>query len=61
MYAITKSQQYRRKNVSGAMAMITPGRGNDTYMGFNTFHIIMTKNIVHQILTHAKCFGMVVK
>ena len=40
------------------MVMITSEGANDTSMGFNTFH--MTKTFVHVILTHAKCFGMVV-
>ena len=48
-----------RENVSVTMAMITPEGVNDNRMGFNTFHT--TKNFVHLILTHAKCFGMVVR
>ena len=47
------------ENVSVAMAVITPEGANDNCMGFNTFH--MTKNFVYEILTHEKCFGMVVR
>ena len=41
------------------MAVITPEGTNDTRMGFN--ELCMTKNFVYQILTHAKCFSMVVR
>ena len=48
-----------RKNVSVAMAMITPEGANDTCMGFNTFHITKTSYI--RFFAHAKYFSMVVR
>ena len=44
------------KSVSVPMAMITPEGTND---GFNKR--LMIKNFVDQILTHGKCFSIVVR
>ena len=42
-----------------AMAVLTPEGTTDTCMALN--ELLMTKNFVQQILTHAKCFSMVVR